>query len=205
MVKTLIRTNIPTLPKTRAGVRLVINGLASHFKGRFFRVHQLEEKEGATDVATITETTGVVPASLYTGKYYETDLSLGLTEAADDITIKSAVCKVTLTKQVVETAITGRDGTVKELISANDFEVEATVTLINTVDEYPADAMRTLSDLARKSSSVYVDSEFLRLFDIDRAVVSEMTVDQSTEGNTQEVKLTLKSDEDYEVEVAESV
>lgn len=183
----------------------MINGLASHFKGRFFRVHQLEEQTDATEVATITETTGVVPASSYTGKYYETDLSLGLTEAADDITIKSAVCKVTLTKQIVETAITGRDGTVKELISANDFEVEATVTLINTADEYPAEAMRTLSDLARKSSAVYVDSEFLRLFDIDRAVVKEMTLDQSTEGNTQEVKLTLTSDEDYEVEVSESV
>lgn len=205
MAKTLIRTNVPTPPKTRAGVRLVINGLASHFKGRFFRVHQLEEQTEATEVATITETTGVAPASSYTGKYYETDLSLGLTESADDITIKSAVCKVTLEKNIVETVITGRDGTVKELISANDFTIEASVTLINTVDEYPSEAMRTLSDLARKSSAVYVDSEFLRLFDIDRAVVTQMVIDQSTEGNTQEVTLKLTSDEDYEVEVSESV
>lgn len=179
--------------------------MASHFKGRFFRVHQLDEKDGATELTTLTDTTGVLPAESYTGKYYETDLSLGLTESADDIVIKSAVCKVTLEKNIVETAITGRDGTVKELISANDFVIDATVTLINTVDEYPSEAMRTLSDLARKSSAVYVDSEFLRLFDIDRAVVSEMVVDQSTEGNTQEVTLKMKSDEDYEVEVAQSV
>ena len=128
-----------------------------------------------------------------------------MTETADDITIKSAVCKVTLKKTIVSTAIAGRDGTVKECISAQDYEIEASFALINTVDEYPAEAMRRLSDLARKNSAVYIDSAFLRLFDIDRAVVTAMEVSQETYGNTQSVTLKLDSDNDYEVEVTQTV
>lgn len=47
-------------------------------------------------------------------------------------------------------AVTGRDGTVKECISANDYEIEVTFTLISTADEYPAEAMRQLTTLARE-------------------------------------------------------
>ncbi len=123
----------------------------------------------------------------------------------NDILIKTAVCKVTMTKNIVATAIAGRNGTVKELISAKDHEIEVTFTLINSEDEYPAEALRLLSDLARENSAVYVDSAFLRLFDIDRVVVEKLELTQSTYGNTQEVVLTLQSDNDYEVEVTQTI
>lgn len=200
-----IRTISPTVPQTGRQVGLVINGLASHFKGRMFTVHRLADGPGALSVQTGAGGPGVAPGKGRTGAYYETDLGLGLTETADDITIKSAVCKVTLKKTIVSTAIAGHDGTVKECISAQDYEIEASFALINTVDEYPAEAMRRLSDLARKNSAVYIDSAFLRLFDIDRAVVATMEVSQETYGNTQSVLLKLDSDDDYEVEVTQTV
>lgn len=104
----------------------------------------------------------------------------------------------------VTTAVTGRDGTVKECISANDYEVEVTFMLISTADEYPAEAMRQLAALAREKQTVYVDSEFLRLFDIDRVVVTEMEVNQETYGNTQAVKLKFDSDDEYDIAVTQS-
>ena len=112
---------------------------------------------------------------------------------------------MTLRKTIVSTAIAGRDGTVKELISAHDYDIEITFSLINSEDEYPAEALRLLSDLARENSTVYIDSAFLRLFDIDRVVVKEMEINQATYGNTQDVTLKLDSDNDYEVEVTQSV
>ena len=205
-LKTYIQTNLPHLPPTRQSFRLVINGAVSHFKGRLFTSHTLPVQDSPTDIRTAPDGgTGVVPRESYEGRYYDTDLSLGLTETADDILITSAVCKVTMQKTIVATAIAGRDGTVKELISAQDYDIEVTFSLINTVDEYPADAMRLLSDLARENSAVYIDSAFLRLFDIDRAVVEKIEINQSTYGNTQEVVMNLASDNDYEVEVAQSV
>lgn len=100
-------------------------------------------------------------------------------------------------------AVTGRDGTVKECISANDYEIEVTFTLISTADEYPAEAMRQPAALARENSAVYVDSEFLSLFDIDRMVITEMEVNQETYGNTQTVKLKFDSDDEYDVAVTQ--
>lgn len=107
-------------------------------------------------------------------------------------------------KTIVETAIAGRNGTVKESVSAQDYEVDVTFTLISAADEYPDEAMRRLASLADENSAVYVDSAFLRLFDIDRAVITELTVEQETYGNTQEVTMKLTSDDDYEVEVTAS-
>lgn len=205
-LKTYVQTDLPHLPPSRQSLRLVINGMASHFKGRFFTSHSLPVQDSPTDIRTTPDgSVGVAPREAYEGRYYDTDLSLGLTETADDILIKSAVCKVTLRKTIVSTAIAGRDGTVKELISAHDYDIEITFSLINSEDEYPAEALRLLSDLARENSTVYIDSAFLRLFDIDRVVVKEMEINQATYGNTQDVTLKLDSDNDYEVEVTQSV
>ena len=41
-----IRTISPTVPQTGRQVGLVINGLASHFKGRMFTVHRLADGAG---------------------------------------------------------------------------------------------------------------------------------------------------------------
>ena len=186
-------------------MKLVINGLASHFKGRFVQTHTLTEKESEDIQTSQTTAVGVVPRERYLGAYYNTDLGLGLTEQANDIVIKSAVCTVTHTKKIAETVIAGRNGSVKECITGQDYEIEVSFSVINTDDEYPEEAMRQIAALARENSAVYVDSAFLRIFDIDRAVVTYIEVIQSTGGNVQEVTLKMNSDDDYEVEVRHSV
>lgn len=201
--KRTIRTLAPQPPRGGRSLTLVINGLASHFKGRAVVTRDLAAQAAATDIATLAEG-GVAPREAYEGRYFDTDLGLGLTETADDIVLTSAVCTVKRKKTIVETAIAGRNGTVKESVSASDYEIEVTLTLISSTDEYPEEAMRRLASLADEKSAVYVDSAFLRLFDIDRAVITELEVSQETYGNTQEVKLELTSDDDYEVEVTAS-
>lgn len=200
---TTIRTLAPQPPRGGRGLTLVINGLASHFKGRAVMTRDLAAQATAYDLQTV-EGGGVTPREAYEGRYYDTDMGLGLTETADDIVLTSAVCSVSRKKTIVETAIAGRNGTVKEAVSAQDYEIDVTLTLISTADEYPEEGMRRLASLADERSAVYVDSAFLRLFDIDRAVITELKVEQETYGNTQEVTLKLVSDEDYEVEVTAS-
>lgn len=202
-IKPTIRTLAPQPPRGGRGVTIVINGLASHFKGRAVRTRDIASPATAYDIQTVAEG-GVGPREAYEGRYYDTDLGLGLTETADDIVLTSAVCTVKRKKTIVETAIAGRNGTVKETVSAQDYEIDVTLTLISATDEYPEEGMRRLATLADEKSAVYVDSAFLRLFDIDRAVITELEVDQETYGNTQEVKLKLTSDDDYEVEVTAS-
>lgn len=85
-LKTYVQTNLPHLPPSRQSLRLVINGMASHFKGRFFTSHSLPVQDSPTDIRTTPDdSVGVAPREAYEGRYYDTDLSLGLTETADDI------------------------------------------------------------------------------------------------------------------------
>lgn len=186
-----------------SSLRLVINGLASHFARRFVNTRSLDTPTPQPPQTT-TPDNAVAPRESYEGRYYDTDLGLGTTETADDIHITSAVCKVAMTKRIVTTAITGRDGTVKEYIAAEDYEIEVNFTIINTADEYPAEAMRQLATLAREKQAVYVDSEFLRLFDIDRVVIKRVETEQTTYGNTQTVKFIMDSDDEYDIAVSQA-
>lgn len=179
---------------------IFIKGLTSRLDKRLIVTHPLPEGATRHDLKT-SDSTPVHAPDAYLARYYQTDLGIGLTETADDIRIEAAVCKVTRDKNIVSTAITGRNGTVKELISAKDYEIEATFDILSSSDEYPEQALRRLADLANENSPVYLDSAFLRIFDIDRAVVEKMVVDQTTDGNRQEVTMKLVSDDDYEVAV----
>lgn len=187
------------------GMRLVINGTLSHIARRFMRTHELKAATSSMGMSSAEGGVGVTPRESYLGRYYDTDLSLGVGEEADDIVITSAVCSVNLMKSVVMTALAGRDGTVKELISANDYEINVVFHVMSDTDEYPEEGMRKLQALVRENCSLYVDSAFLRLFDIDRVAVLSMDVEQATWGNAQEVSMRLVSDDDYEVEVMQTI
>lgn len=186
------------------GMRLVINGTLSHIARRLIRTHELSSAT-SMGMSSAEGGVGVKPRESYLGRYYDTDLSLGVGEEADDIVITSAVCSVSLMKSVVMTALAGRDGTVKELISANDYEINVVFHVMSDTDEYPEEGMRRLQALVRENCSLYVDSAFLRLFDIDRVAVLSMEVEQATWGNAQEVSMRLVSDDDYEVEVMQTI
>ncbi len=136
------------------------------------------------------------------GRFYETDLALGLTESANNIVITDAVCSVSQTKNIVRTALVGMRGTIKESISAGDYEITMKVGLVamengKIVDKYPAEGVRQLRALMDQEQALYVDSEFLRLFDITRVVVTSYRINQDTYSNHQIVTINCVSDEDY--------
>lgn len=138
------------------------------------------------------------------GRFYETDLALGTTENADDIIMTDAVCSVSTSKKIVKTALVGLSGTIKEYISTGDYEVSIIIGLVavengQVVDKYPADGVRDLRALLDRTHALYVDSEFLRLFDITRLVITDYTIEQMTHSNRQIINIRAISDDDYEI------
>lgn len=180
--------------------KLIINGVASHFLKRLVRTHDLPDRPERDNLTKSGG--GVIPADDYSGSFYETDISLGTTEAVNDITLIAATCSVTKTYRVVSTPVTGRNGSVKESVGAEDYEVRIDVDLVSDTDQYPDDAVETVVRLTSSDTSLYVDSDYLRLFDITRLAPTSIEItDQQTYQNSQHVKLTFSSDDDYEVEV----
>lgn len=138
------------------------------------------------------------------GKFFETDLSLGKSESASDIVMTDAVCTVSKAKNIIKTLLVGLSGSIKEYICDGDFEVTINVGLVAmecgvVVDQYPADGVRDLRTLLDTNEALYVDSEFLRLYDITRLVVVDYSIQQMTHSNMQMVTIHAISDEDYTI------
>ena len=74
----------------------------------------------------------------------------------DDVEIPHAVVSMTGQKTIVETLLIGRQGTVKELISMQDYTITIAGVLVG--DDYPADAVKALTALYKRAESVEIVS-----------------------------------------------
>lgn len=180
-----------------SNVQIAINSIARSTATRLVRVYQLPDGEQQRSPQSAAGN-GTAARALE-GRFYSTSLRLGRTEAANDISLSSALCRVSRQKTIVATAIAGQNGTVKELVQAGDYEIELMLDIIAEADEYPEAEVRALVELANANAELYLDSAFLRIFDIDRAVVQSIELQQATHANVQPIAIQLLSDDPYDV------
>lgn len=121
-----------------------------------------------------------------------------------EVELVDAVAAVSRERRIVSTALTGRDGTVKEYINEGDWTVNLVVGLQATesgriLDEYPSEALRELRKILDVKDRVEVASEFLKIFDITHIVIKSYSATQTTEQNYQAVSISAVSDEAVEI------
>ena len=121
-----------------------------------------------------------------------------------EVELPDAVAAVSRERRIVSTALTGRDGTVKEYINEGDWAVNIVVGVQAVrdgviADEYPSDELRKLRQLLDVKAAIEVHSEFLSIFDITKIVIRNYAATQMTEANYQAVSISAVSDEDYEI------
>lgn len=121
-----------------------------------------------------------------------------------EVELADAVASVSRETRMVCTALTGRDGTVKEYVNAGDWAVSMVVGVQAVrggviADEYPGDELRGLCRLLDVKGAIEVHSEFLSIFDITKIVVRSYAAAQMTEANYQAVSISAVSDEDYDI------
>ena len=125
-------------------------------------------------------------------------------ENGEGLTFVDAVAAASREHRIVSTALTGRDGTVKEYINAGDWAVSIVLGLQSTeggliTDEWPGTELREARKLLERKEALRVHSEFLDALNIGRLVVRSYAVRQMTEANYQVIEISAVSDEDYEI------
>jgi len=125
-------------------------------------------------------------------------------ENGEGLTFADAVAAASREHRIVSTALTGRDGTVKEYINAGDWAVSIVLGLQSTeggviADEWPGTELREARKLLERKEALRVHSEFLDALNIGRLVVRSYAVRQMTEANYQVIEVSAVSDEDYEI------
>lgn len=120
------------------------------------------------------------------------------------LTFADAVAAASREHRIISTALTGRDGTVKEYINDGDWAVNIVVGVQAVrdgviADEWPGDEVRELCKYLDEPGALRVHSAFLDIFGITRIVIKSRSVTQTTEQNYQAVSISAVSDEEYEI------
>jgi len=190
--------------------KFVAAGIAQQAKGALYRFSPSrtgDAPDWTNRGAEIQENNVKAPItdeSFWEGRYVICTLTLEDPDTGEQLTINDAVATVTKEKKIVETAIVGRNGTVKEYISDGDYLINLTVGIQAVrdgviADEYPSEELCKLRHFLDLDKTLNIYSFFLDLWDIAQVVVKKFSLTQHTYSNYQELTLELSSDNDYEI------
>lgn len=110
-----------------------------------------------------------------------------------------AYVNVSRQKTIVKTSVVGKDGSVKEFISNNDFTLDIQIALKDEDDNdiYPIDQLNDFAELLAENRELKVGSEFLDAFKITEIVIINYNVPQQTYSNRQNISIQAESDTPY--------
>ncbi len=117
-------------------------------------------------------------------------------DGKSDIKLETVLIDVSQRKNIVTTAVQGRNGTVKEYVSDGDFEVRLRGAIVKEGrNSYPTAEVRDLQELLSRPETVKIVADYLRLFNIYSGVITGYSFPQQ-EGfqNVQLFEINLISD-----------
>lgn len=137
--------------------------------------------------------------------------SLALKYDGKEFIFNECIITLNMEKNIVTTALQGRNGTIKEYISDGDYNISidagiSTYTLDYKEDfdiTYPIDAVAELKKFLSIPEALEVQSDFLEIFGIKSAVVKSFGLQQETHSNRQSINIQMLSDEPYEIKLKE--
>ncbi len=106
---------------------------------------------------------------------------------------------VMMQKRIISTPVTGRTGTVKELIGTDDYRIRIRGVAVNqNSDDFPENDINKLIRLAKKDFALEIKSLITELFDIKNIVIESLNLPENQNcQNVQPYELSLLSDDDF--------
>lgn len=112
-------------------------------------------------------------------------------------------------KNIVTTALQGRNGTIKEYVSNGDYSITVDAGINNYTEgddtgaslDYPIDKVYELQKILDLGDTLEIQSDFLNIFKIHSVVVKSYYLTQETHSNRQSIQMILLSDETYEIKL----
>lgn len=148
----------------------------------------------------VTDLSGNEPVQSLLGTPVFSNLVLRSLDGSQELRIDTVLFTVTMSRNIIKTAIQGRNGTVKEYVSDGDFVMTVSGSLIGPRGQYPAEDMQALLDLLALPESLEVQSDYLQIFGIYNFVIENYNFRQNRGAqNVQPFELTCSSDSPIEL------
>lgn len=135
-------------------------------------------------------------------RYVLTELTMEL--PGEKLTLNDVIVSIDRPKEIVTTVLPGLVGSVKEFITAGDYNIRIIVGIVavrdgKIVDEYPIDGLRAIKPFLETTRHIDVVSRFFELFDIKRMVIKRHSITQDAASNRQVVEIEAVSDVEFEI------
>ncbi|OQY03185.1 MAG: hypothetical protein B6I20_05555 [Bacteroidetes bacterium 4572_117] len=118
----------------------------------------------------------------------------------DNQWLPNTFMNITAQKHIVKTAVTGRSGTVKEIVNIQDYKIQIRGFIIdNETNGYPVDEVEKLHALFEKDISLPIVNNLCEILGINMVVLEALKVPEQIYQNVQAYELTMVSDDDFDV------
>jgi hypothetical protein len=142
------------------------------------------------------ETSLVKFGTAYASKSDVLGRSLFMPVWLNDVELPNPIISVQLQKRIVSTPVAGRKGTVKELISTEDYRIK--LKGIAIADTYPTDAVEQLIRLFEIEKPVNINNDITAILGITKCVIENLQLGEiAGKQNIQTYEMDLISDDDF--------
>lgn len=118
-----------------------------------------------------------------------------------ELVLENCLFDTSNTKRIVQTAINGKDGTVKEWISNGDIIINVQVNILNKERNYPVDELIEIMNFLKLNRELSINETHInKILDVSRVVVTSWRHVPKTWSNYQSIMIDLVSDNTYEIE-----
>jgi hypothetical protein len=136
----------------------------------------------------------------FTGATY-TD-SLGNQKTFKTLVFEAILVTVSQSKNIVTTAIQGRDGTVKEYIGQGDYSITINGIITGMNGHYPKDEVRDFKDMLNAGVAIEIASWYLQNLDVSTIVIQDYDIEQEAGGYSyQKFSISAISDTPQEIKI----
>jgi len=184
----------PPVPIFQTKPTVIIGEVAARaFKKAFISVgEEVEDQEVGR--SRLLNTPIYSDITFNSGSYVDQN---GLTQTYQSLNIELVLLSVMNTKNIIETTLQGRNGTVKEYISDGDYQIKIEGKLFGRgANNYPQEDVQKLLSICLAPQAINVTSTFLKMFNVEDIVIKSYTIDQQ-EGMRNCQPFTLNCVSDY--------
>lgn len=160
---------------------------------RSFDDIEFQESIGVSQLGTLLYDDITFPAGSY-------KTLKGIVVDYDELKLQSVRFIVNQVKNIVKTAISGRNGTVKEYNNDGDYEINVQANINENENIFPATKLQAFQEIKKVPQSIPIVSKILNsIYDVDNVVINEFTVDPGTGKGNVVLNFKLESDLPFDI------
>lgn len=130
--------------------------------------------------------------------YFETVAGNEVERYSDPLTLVTVLCHVHQSKNIVQTSIPYRDGTIKEYIGLGDYEITIEGKITGENGKMPEQEIQALHRILKAKATIPITNRWLNLLGIFYIVVKDYNLPQQPGGiSYQDFSIECLSDETY--------